>query len=648
MRGVAIAWVLWGLALGACKSGDKAPANKTQASQASAGSGSAGSAAPEPGTGTGTGAGLRRDPHSQSRPDEVAIEHLALELAVDFTTKVMTGTATLTLDRRVKTASEVVLDTVDLTITGVTDCKTKQALDYRLGDEVKRLGRALTVKLYTDCIVVAYRTAPTAKALLWVEPAGTAGKTKPMLFTQSQAIHARSWIPLQDSPGVRFTYEAKITTPPGLRPVMSAENPLVSVDGVWRFHMPQKIPSYLMALAVGDFVFRDIGSRTGVWTEPSVADAAAAEFAEVEQMVTVGEKLYGPYRWGRYDILVLPPSFPFGGMENPRLTFLTPTVIVGDKSLVSLIAHELAHSWSGNLVTNSTWNDLWLNEGFTTYVEQRIMEELRGKDVADLGWFEIRKDLDETLASGDGLDTRLALDYGPEGDPEDKAPSDVAYFKGALLLRAMELEFGREAFDAFLRERFDRLAFQSTDSKTFEADANAKLFATKRVGWTLAQWLYENGLPQSAPPTTSSRADALAAAATAFAKDGALPDTASWKTTEWTVFLRSIPRDVSPRHLAALDAKHGLTRSNNAVLAMRWLPLLVAADQRTAAPAVEAYLVRVGRRWLVSEVYKVLQAKNDYWRGVAKRAFDKAKAGYHPITRDSIAEMLAKPANRTP
>lgn len=623
------------LGLVACKSGERGPAK----SAVTPGEGS-GSAAPATTTRPGTGG----DPHSLARPHEIAVRHLSLDLEVDFASKVLAGTAKLTLERRDPAARDVVLDTDGLTIESVVDCTSKQPVAHVLGPEVKRLGRALTVTPASDCIAIGYKTSPDAKALLWVEPAGTADKRHPMLFTQSQAILARTWIPLQDSPGVRFTYDARVRVPDGVRPVMSAENPAApEPDGGWAFRMPQAIPSYLMALAVGDLRFQAIGARTGVYAEPSVVAAAAHEFAEVEDMMTAAEKLYGPYRWGRYDILVLPPSFPFGGMENPRLTFLTPTVIVGDRSAVSLIAHELAHSWSGNLVTNSTWNDLWLNEGFTTYVERRIMEELRGKDVADIGWALGRKDLDGVLAvaAENKYDTRLALDYTADGDPEE-VPSDIPYEKGALLLRAMELAFGREPFDAFLRARFDRLAFQSTDTRAFVADAEAALFSTKDVGWKLADWLYQPGLPASAPPSTSARVAALEQQAQAFATAGTLPDATAWNTTEWIAFLRAIPKDIAVERLEALDGKYQLTKSPNALIAMRWLPLLIAADVRSAAPTVEAYLVRVGRRWLATEVYQAMLDKNAFWREAAAKAFAKARAGYHPVTRDTVATMLAR------
>lgn len=632
MRAVLPLTISLGLGLGACKGRERPPAPAPgPGSGAAVGSG-AGSAAAQP----------ARDPHSQARPDEIAVTHLSLALAVDFSTKVLTGTAKLTLERRDPAAKTLVLDTDELAIDAVVDCTSKQAVPHELGPVVPRLGRALSITPASDCVAIAYRTAPTAKALLWVEPAGTAGKVHPMLFTQSQAILARSWIPLQDSPGVRFTYDASVRVPAGLRPVMSAENPAAAgADGAWAFRMPQAIPSYLMALAVGDLAFQAIGERAGVWAEPGVVKAAAHEFAEVEDMMAAAEKLYGPYRWGRYDILVLPPSFPFGGMENPRLTFLTPTVITGDRSAVSLIAHELAHSWSGNLVTNSTWNDVWLNEGFTTYVERRIMEELRGKDAADIGWALGRKDLEEVLAkaAAEKYDTRLAHDFGPDGDPEE-VPSDIAYEKGALFLRALELAVGRAPFDAFLKARFDRLAFQSTDTAAFEADA-APLLAGKDLGWKLADWIHAPGLPPSAPPSTSARVAALEAQARAFAADGTLPEAGAWNSVEWIAFLRAVPAGVTAERLRALDKKYALTASPNALIAMRWLPLLVGADVREAAPTVEKYLVRVGRRWLVREVYGAMIAKNAFWQGAAAKAFAKAKDGYHAITRDTVAEMLA-------
>ncbi|MBL0317256.1 MAG: hypothetical protein IPP69_16430 [Flavobacteriales bacterium] len=297
-------------------------------------------------------------------------------------------------------------------------------------------------------VEIDYKTSPDAEALLWVEG------EKPFLFTQSQAILARTWVPCQDSPGVRITYNADVTVPSDLMALMSAENPQQkSSDGKYHFKMDQPIPSYLMALAVGDVVFREIGPRTGVYAIPSLADAAANEFSDMQKMVDEAEKLYGSYVWGRYDLLILPPAFPFGGMENPKLTFATPTIIAGDKSLVSLVAHELAHSWSGNLVTNSTWDDFWLNEGFTVYFEQRIMEAVYGRERSEMLATLSRQDLDATIAdistSEHPEDSKLKLAL--EGRSPDDGMTDIAYNKGYFFLRLIEETVGRERFDKFLK-----------------------------------------------------------------------------------------------------------------------------------------------------------------------------------------------------
>jgi len=571
------------------------------------------------------------DPHSDARPDRVAVKHLALDLTVDFEAKQLRGTARLTLTRTDPKAP-IVLDNDGLTITAVKDCA---------GAPAKFEAKPLRITLASDCVELAYTTSPDAGALLWVEPAGTARGKLPMLFTQSQAVLARTWIPLQDSPSVRFTYDATIHVPAGMWALMSGANPQAApADGVWRFTQTHPIPSYLMALAVGELAFKPTGPRSGVYAEPSVVDAAANEFAEVEAMMTAAEHLYGAYRWGRYDMLVLPPSFPFGGMENPNLTFLTPTVISGDRALVSLIAHELAHSWSGNLATNATWNEVWLNEGVTTYVEIRIMEELRGREFADVQWYMVGNSIQEVIAeAGSGSPrTRLAHNYG-RSTAVDDIPGDLAYDKGALFLRTLELTYGRDKLDAFLRGWFDRHAFQAVTTRQFMTEATAEL-GTKV---DLEAWLYGTGLPADAAPTTSARATALGAAAAAFAKDGKEPETTGWTTLDWTVFLRALPKDVTADKLRALDAKFALTKSTNSEILMHWLPLLVAADEQTAAPAVKAFLSTIGRRRMVVPLVEAMVAKGPFWKGLASETFAAVKARYHPITRDSIAKILAGP-----
>ncbi|HSS02076.1 MAG TPA: M1 family metallopeptidase [Kofleriaceae bacterium] len=587
------------------------------------------------------------DPHSYARADRTAVSHLALDLSVDFAARQIAGTAELTVERRVPGA-ELILDTDGLDIAGATECGTQKALAFALGTKHPILGVPLTVTLPPDvrCVAIRYRTPADAKALLWVDPAGTVGKAHPMLFTQSEPILGRTWVPLQDTPSVRFTYEAKVTVPPELMAVMSAENPETRApDGVYHFQMRHPIPSYLMALAVGDFAFRAIGPRTGVYAEPAVAEAAAQEFVEVDAMVATAEKLYGPYRWGRYDMLVLPQSFPFGGMENPLLTFLTPTLITGDRAMVSVIAHELAHSWAGNLVTNATWNDTWLNEGITTYVERRIMEELRGKDFADLLWHLGRKDLQDNIVElgTTAPASRLAQTLDGASDP-DAASSTIAYEKGSLFLRTLEVKIGRARFDAYLKDRFDRLAFQSTDSRAFVDDIVARLGGpggATDLAPLVESWIYRPGVPATATPDESTLATRIRAAAAAFAASGAAFDTASWKTVEWVTFIRSLPAETTIERLRALDQQYHLTSSTNPQLLMYWLPILIARDERAALPAIDRFLSTVGRRWMVREVYTALVKKGGFWLDHGRSLFATVAPSYHPVTRGTIADLLA-------
>ena len=443
---------------------------------------------------------VERDVHSHSNPYDVCVRHLDLDLDVRFAERRLSGSVTLSIDRVKTKAQTLVLDTRDLAIRGVAnitgDDGTLEA-EYELGETDPILGAPLRITLHngTTHVRVTYETSPTATALQWLTPEQTAGKQQPFMFTQSQAIHARSWIPLQDSPGVRVTYSARIRTPPALRAVMSAANDAEALTtGDYVFHMGQAIPSYLIALAVGDLVFQGLSPRVGVYAEPSVLPAAATEFEDTEAMILATERLYGPYRWERFDVLVLPPSFPFGGMENPRLTFATTTILAGDKSLVSLVAHELAHSWSGNLVTNATWRDLWLNEGFTTYIERRIIEEVYGRSreemEAVLGRQALRDELDR-LGDADEI---LHVDLTGR-DPDD-GMTLVPYEKGALFVRYLEEAIGREQFDQFLRSYFDAFAFQSITTDVFLSYLREQVLAdprwSARVDQQVAdQWIHQ-------------------------------------------------------------------------------------------------------------------------------------------------------------
>ena len=590
------------------------------------------------------------DIHSFAKPDEARVTHVALDLRADFAAKRLSGTATLTIERR-PGASQVVLDTRDIDVIGVAT-KGGAALQYALAKPDPILGAALTVTLpaQDEPVIVSYRTSPSARALQWLPPAQTAGKKHPYLYSQGEAIFTRSWIPTQDSPGIRQTYEARITVPKDLRAVMSAES--LTPDGVlsgsdrtFEFRLTQAIPPYLMALAVGDIGFAEEGPRTGVDAEPSVLKAATYEFVDLEQMVKTAESLLGPYRWGRYDVLVLPPSFPFGGMENPRLTFVTPTVLAGDRSLVSLVAHELAHSWSGNLVTNATWSDFWLNEGVTTYVELRIMEALYGPDRARLlevlGWRTLQDEI--TRVGGPASpDTILHIDLKGR-DPDDGA-TEIPYEKGAAFLRMMERTVGRPAFDAFLHAYIDRHAFQSITTTTFLADVRADLVRGDQAldaKLQLDDWAYKPGLPSNAVEPRSEALDRVQAAADVFAKGATAASltTANWSTQEWQYFLGKLPASLTLAQLQDLDATFDLTATRNSEVLFEWLRIAIRHHYQRAMPALERFLVTVGRRKFVRPLFQDLEAQ-DWGKSEATRIYAKARPGYHAVTTSTLDAIV--------
>ncbi len=589
------------------------------------------------------------DLHSYANPGEVAVTHVELDLEVRFAEQALAGTVVLALERRRPEASALVLDTKELAIERVetsSDGTAYRPATWLLGPSDPLRGAPLAVVLPADAtrVRVAYATSPGASALQWLEPAQTAGKRHPYLFTQGQAIHTRSWIPLQDTPQVRITYGARIRTPPELFAVMSAANdPAAPRDGDYAFAMDQPIPSYLLALAVGDIAFAPTGPRSGVYAEPSVVEAAAWEFADTERMIAATEGLYGPYRWERYDLLVLPPSFPYGGMENPRLTFASPTVLAGDRSLVALVAHELAHSWSGNLVTNATWNDFWLNEGFTTYIEHRIVEALYGRDRVELEWALARHELEEEMAPMAVWQQALA---GPQGaaDP-DAVFSGVPYAKGALLLRALEEAYGRGPFDAWLAGYFDRHAFQSVTTADFLSDLATHLAATdpaaaERV--PLEPWLYEPGLPASAPVPAAAalaRVDAAIADWVGGGIAAAELPVAQWSTAERLRFLAGVPVPQPAEVLAELDRAFALSASGNSELTFQWLKMAIASDYAPAWPRLEEFLTAQGRRKFLKPLYEEL-VKTPTGRERAAAIYAQARAGYHPISQAAIDAIL--------
>lgn len=592
------------------------------------------------------------DPHSYAEPDKVAITDLALDLALDFDRRTLAGTATYALDWKAPAAKRLVLDTRDLAIEkveGQSAAGQWQPLAHALAERDPLLGSKLTIQvpMHNAKVRVTYRTSPEASGLQWLTPAMTAGGQLPFMFSQSQQIHARSWVPLQDTPRVRYTYTARVATRPDVMVLMSADNDPDAVrDGDYSFSMPQPIPSYLMAIAAGDLVFKPISPRAGVWAEPAMVDRAVAEFADTEKMIVAAEALYGPYRWDRYDILVLPPSFPYGGMENPRLTFLTPTVVVGDRSLVSIVAHELAHSWSGNLVTFSTARDAWLNEGFTSYVENRLVEALFGREQADMLSVIDRNALREEFTDDNKPLQALAIKPGVLRDPDDNLTGTV-YTKGAWFLQFLEERFGRAEFDAFLRGYFDHFAFQSISSAQFAAYAKEHLLDKYPGKVTQAEfdaWLYEPGIPSTAPQTLSPRFGVVDSARLAWLGSGQLPPpviTEAWTTQEWVHFLEGMPETLTIEQLSQLDTAYIFTGTPNGEIAQRWYPLAVRSGYVQANPAIARFLQTIGRRKLIMPTYEAL-VKTEPGLAFAKEVFAQARPGYHPITTGSVEKVIAE------
>lgn len=589
---------------------------------------------------------MKRDPHSFSNPDEVMVRHLALDLTVDFETKTLKGFAELTVDN-IAGATQLVVDTRDLLIASVE--ANGKVTSFELDTAaIPVFGQSLTISISpgTKKVKIYYATQPQAAALQWLSPAQTNGGTKPFLFTQSQAILARTWIPLQDSPGVKFTYDAVIRTQPGYLALMSAENPQEkNSTGVYTFHMPQPVSSYLMALTVGDLAFQPLGDICGVYAEPAMLQRSAYEFADLQKMIDAAGELYGKYQWGRYDVVVLPPSFPFGGMENPRLTFATPTIIAGDRSLVSLIAHELAHSWSGNLVTNATWNDFWLNEGFTVYFEQRIMEKLYGAEYTEMLTALALGELKRTIAEmgPDNPDTRLLLDL--EGRDPDEGVSDIAYEKGRFFLLTIEQAVGRPRWDAFLNAYFDTFAFKSTTTEMFLDFLDRQLIKgdtalANKIG--IDRWINGTGLPSNCPEIRSAAFARVEEVVNRFRKDPvpALKDsTTGWTTHHWLHFLRELSPGITLKQMELLDQWFAFSKSKNAEIQCDWYLLAIKTDYRPAFPGMQEFLTGVGRRKFLKPIYGEL-AKTPAHRKWATEVYADARKGYHFVTIQTIDEIL--------
>ena len=601
--------------------------------------------APEPAAQSVPASGV--DYHSFANTNDYRTTHIELDITVDFERKVLVSQARLQLERLNQDNNPLVLDTRDLAIESVRAGQDDVLADvpFSTGENSNDLGTPLIVEMPADAtsVVIRYETAPDALALQWLEPRQTAGKRHPFLYTQAQSIHARSFIPLQDTPGVRITYDATVRTPPALRAVMSAGNdPGADLDGEFTFSMPQPVPPYLVALAVGDLEFKAMGERTGVYAEQEILDAAVAEFEDTEAMLETTEATFGPYRWDRYDLLILPPAFPIGGMEHPRLSFITPTVIAGDKSLVALIAHELAHSWSGNLVTNASWRDLWLNEGFTTYLTNRIMQAVFGDEryrmEMALGYDEL---IDE-LPDLEDRDEALAVDLR-DRDP-DEVFTSIAYEKGSLFLYELELAVGREAFDRFLVNYFNEYAFQSISTEEFLDYLERTLVADHPESVSMErvkQWVFEPGLPNGAPVPRSEAFAGIEPVRQDWLNgliDAEDIDTSEWTYHHWKRFLDGMPEQLLRDRLEDLDQAFDLTAARNNEIAFSWLRIAIRNGYEPAFDRLENFLESIGRTKFIGVLYADMMAAG--MDDKARRIFEKARPTYHPLAAKEIATTI--------
>ena len=588
---------------------------------------------------------LNKDAHSYANFNDVRIKHLKLDLRVDFSDKTLDGKVDISIENYTK-AKQLILDSKDLTIHKVL-LEDSIETSFSLGEKSEVFGQPLTVEVEpsTKVVSVYYTTSPDAEALQWLTPDQTLGKVHPFLFSQSQAILARSWVPCQDGPGVKFTYEATIKTDPNLIALMSAENGTTkNENGVYTFKMDQPISSYLLALTVGDLAFASTGRNSGVYAEPAMLEKSVWELNSMQSMIDSAEKLYGPYAWERYDVVILPPSFPFGGMENPRLTFATPTIIAGDRSLVALIAHELAHSWSGNLVTNETWNDFWLNEGFTVYFEQRIMEKIFGKPYEEmltkLGMGELEATLKNLTNEGNSEDTHLYLDL--DGRNPDDGLTDVAYEKGRFFLQKLESVVGRERFDLFLKNYFEENKFKPMNTERFIANLNEHLLTPEEEqAVNINAWVYGPGLPDNALIPYSEELDRVESSIAQYNNNQIKAeeiDISGYTTHHWLYFLRGL-KNLDSIKMHELDQNFNFTQTGNSEIACDWFKHCIDHQYEEAFPALNDFLIRVGRRKFLTPLYTRL-AKSPQNKAWVKEVYQTARNGYHSVSYNTVDEVL--------
>ncbi|MFA5574070.1 MAG: leukotriene A4 hydrolase C-terminal domain-containing protein [Brumimicrobium sp.] len=586
--------------------------------------------------------------HSYSNVKEVRSRHLDLELDVDFETKTIHGVARHKIEN--EGANHIVFDTKNLNIEKVTigEKGKEQETTFSIGEYHSIYGSPLSVNIDSEVqkVNIYYSTSENADALDWIDAEMTYSGKYPFLYTQSQAILARSWIPLQDVPENRFTYTAYVKVPKGMLALMSAQNSeTINENGEYVLEMKQPISSYLVALAIGELEYVSLDDRSGIYAEPAIVKQAAEEFKDIPKMIKVAESMYGEYLWGKFDVLFLPASFPFGGMENPRLTFATPTVLTGDGSLVSLVAHELSHSWSGNLVTNATWEDFWLNEGFTVYLESRIMEELYGKDIADMLLlidYQTLITTIETMNQNNQLeDSHLKLNLSNR-DPDD-GMTDIAYVKGALFLITLEKEVGRENFDKFIKGYFSKYMFKTITTDGFVEYLKKNLIEKYDLDFDYVAWIYGPNIPESAVKITSVRFNEIERLAAQVKEEGMLPRDLKREdkiTQEWQAFIRAFDGELSVNTMKMIDSQLGFKDCGNAEIMTEWFVLGIQNDYLEIRPNILEFLSKVGRRKFLEPIYGELVAHSEENYAWIKEHYPDIRPNYHSISYKTIDRIL--------
>ncbi|KAK9797774.1 hypothetical protein WJX73_000383 [Symbiochloris irregularis] len=617
------------------------------------------------------------DHSSFANTEQIAVRHADLELDIHFSSKTISGVVRLQAEA-LQDTSELVIDTRDLQLHGASHllCGSQASTPFHLDQSHQALGSKCSIALphlragARITVHIEFTTSPSSSAIQFLAPEQTAGGKHPYLFTQCQAIHARSFVPCQDTPGAKMTYKAAVRVPAPLVALMSAlqtdaqsfgQTPYLDTKprpdaATYYFEQPVPIPSYLLALAVGELESREVGPITRVWSEPSMVDAGAHEFADTQRFLDIGVELAGEYVWGRYDLLLMPPSFPYGGMENPCLTFVTPTLLAGDRSLANVVAHEVAHSWTGNLITNATWEHFWLNEGFTVLLERKIIGRMEGEQALQFASYLGYNELKETVAKigPDHTFTALIPDLSGGIDPDD-AFSKVPYEKGSYFLYYLQgLVGGPRPFEAFLKAyvQAHRFSVHTSDSmRSFFLDFFKDVPAVQQVDWET--WFHRPGLPtvRNSYDTSLGRA-AFDLADRWHSSEGAstsgsfeTTDLKGWSTSQTTAFLAhllqlsagSAPlKPATTRHMAAV---YRLDESHNSEIRALWYRLCLSAGDEAALPLTAAFLKEQGRMKFLRPLYQVL-CRSEKGRQVAVQTFESARGTYHPIAAKMVASDL--------